>query len=150
MYDEFGRSRPPPRSRSRSDSRTSSREREARHEARKQERKERKKEKRLAGREGGGAVDDETAEERAAREKEDKKSLWPPGSDLSLYTFDPQLYWCAQINQTTAHRIFTRDRYSVSLSAAALHLQCRVPGPWRVVSAGAPALCHRSATALVN
>ena len=84
---------------SRSDSRTPSREREARHEARKLERKERKKEKRIAGREGGGAADDETAEERVAREKEYKKSLWPPGTDISLYTFDPQLYWCALIRR---------------------------------------------------
>ena len=58
------------------------------------ERKERKKEKRTQKRESG-AGDDETAEERTAREREYKKSLWPPGTDISLYTFDPNLYWCA-------------------------------------------------------
>jgi len=26
-------------------------------------------------------------------EKDYKKSLWPPGSDISLYTYDPSLYW---------------------------------------------------------
>ena len=44
-------------------------------------------------------MDDETAEERVAREKEYKKSLWPPGTDISLYNFDPQLYWCAAIRR---------------------------------------------------
>ena len=29
-----------------------------------------------------------------AKERDYKKSLWPPGTDLSLYTFDPTLYWC--------------------------------------------------------
>jgi len=36
---------------------------------------------------------DSEADKEKQREREYKKSLWPPGSDLSLYTYDPALYW---------------------------------------------------------
>ncbi len=28
-------------------------------------------------------------------EEEYKKSLWPPGADLSVYTYSPELHWRA-------------------------------------------------------
>lgn len=85
--DEFGRSIAPRRSASpprqaRSGSRSRSRER------RKQERRERRAEKKQRN-DGEG----ERGPDREREEREYRRSLFPPGSDLSSYTFDDSLFW---------------------------------------------------------
>ena len=84
--DEFGRvkARPPPRPEPPPRRDSPPRESSASRERRRRERKERKREERRARKEGGGR-DDGGADYR--------QSLYPPGADLSLYTYDPSSYW---------------------------------------------------------
>jgi serine/threonine protein phosphatase PrpC len=76
-----------PRRREPSPPRRPHRESSASRERRKQERKEQRKRDRHAERER--AQRNETRE----GEADYRQSLYPPGSDLSLYTYDPAVYW---------------------------------------------------------
>ena len=82
--DEFGRKRPPPRDPS------PERDEQWREEERRQ-RKERRREKREERRSSNLADGRHQHEDEEARRYQ--RSLFPPGDDLSRYTYDPSSYW---------------------------------------------------------